>query len=169
MTKARTPYDTVVVSGGFDPVHIGHVRMILAAAEYGDVIVVANSDSWLYRKKGFVFMPWEQRKEILEALKGVVRVEWVDDHDETVCEALRRLKPTYFANGGDRKSNNVPEVQVCEELGIEMIWNVGGDKIESSSDLVNKRRQKEPPLEVENETIKQGWEKGYGHTKTSDK
>ena len=57
MTKARTPYDTVVVSGGFDPVHIGHVRMILAAAQYGDVIVVANSDSWLFRKKGFVFMP----------------------------------------------------------------------------------------------------------------
>ena len=76
MTKAKSPYDTVVVSGGFDPVHIGHVRLILAAAEYGDVIVVANSDSWLYRKKGFVFMTWEQRKEILEALKGVVRVEW---------------------------------------------------------------------------------------------
>ena len=69
MTKAKTPYDTVVVSGGFDPVHIGHVRLILGAAEYGDVIVVANSDSWLYRKKGFVFMPWNQRKEILEALK----------------------------------------------------------------------------------------------------
>lgn len=138
MTKARTPYDTVVVSGGFDPVHIGHVRLILSAAEYGDVIVVANSDSWLYRKKGFVFMTWEQRKEILEALKGVVRVEWVDDTDETVCEALRRIKPTYFANGGDRKGDNVPEVAVCNELGIEMLWNMGGGKVESSSDLVNK-------------------------------
>lgn len=138
MTKAKTPYDTVVVSGGFDPVHIGHVRLILAAAEYGDVIVVANSDSWLYRKKGFVFMTWEQRKEILEALKGVVRVEWVDDTDETVCEALRRIKPTCFANGGDRKDDNVPEVAVCNELGIEMLWNMGGGKVESSSDLVNK-------------------------------
>ena len=169
MTKARTPYDTVVVSGGFDPVHIGHVRMILAAAEYGDVIVFANSDSWLFRKKGFVFMPWDQRKEILEALKGVVRVEWVDDHDETVCEALRRLKPTYFANGGDRKSNNVPEVQVCEELDIEMIWNVGGDKIESSSDLVNKRRKKAPHPGIEKGAEKQGWKKGYGREKQSDK
>jgi cytidyltransferase-like protein len=138
MTKARTPYDTVVVSGGFDPVHIGHVRLILSAAEYGDVIVVANSDSWLYRKKGFVFMTWEQRREILEALKGVVRVEWVDDTDETVCEALKRIKPTYFANGGDRKGDNVPEVAVCNELGIEMLWNMGGGKVESSSDLVNK-------------------------------
>ena len=158
MTKAKTPYDTVVVSGGFDPVHIGHVRLILAAAEYGDVIVVANSDSWLYRKKGFVFMTWDQRKEILEALKGVVRVEWVDDTDETVCEALRRIKPTYFANGGDRKSNNVPEVQVCEELGIEMLWNMGGSKVESSSDLVNKANlNKDDNMP------------GYGRTKHSDK
>ena len=168
MIKARTPYDTVVVSGGFDPVHIGHVRMILAAAEYGDVIVVANSDSWLYRKKGFVFMPWDQRKEILEALKGVVRVEWVDDHDETVCEALRRLKPTYFANGGDRKSNNVPEVQVCEEMGIEMIWNVGGDKVESSSDLVNKRRQNKSALAAK-EPQKSRLRNGTGTIKSSDK
>jgi len=168
MTKARTPYDTVVVSGGFDPVHIGHVRMILAAAEYGDVIVVANSDSWLYRKKGFVFMSWDQRKEILEALKGVVRVEWVDDHDETVCEALRRLKPTYFANGGDRKSNNVPEVQVCEEMGIEMIWNVGGDKVESSSDLVNKRRPKKSALAT-TEVHEPRLRNGTGTIKSSDK
>ena len=167
MTKAKTPYDTVVVSGGFDPVHIGHVRMILAAAEYGDVIVVANSDSWLYRKKGFVFMPWDQRKEILEALKGVVRVEWVDDRDETVCEALRRLKPTYFANGGDRKDDNVPEVAVCEELGIEMVWNVGGGKVESSSDLVNKSRTKnvEPP---QPETLP-SWDNGNGSQKISEK
>jgi len=140
MTKRKTPYDTVVVSGGFDPVHIGHIRLILAAGEYGDVIVVANSDSWLFRKKGFVFMSWDQRKEILEALKGVVRVEWVDDRDETVCEALSRLKPTYFANGGDRKSNNVPEVQVCEDIGIEMLWNVGGSKAASSTELVNKSK-----------------------------
>ena len=155
MTKAKTPYDTVVVSGGFDPVHIGHVRLILAAAEYGDVIVVANSDSWLYRKKGFVFMTWEQRKEILEALKGVVRVEWVDDTDETVCEALRRIKPTYFANGGDRKDDNVPEVAVCAELGIEMLWNMGGSKIESSSDLVNKANQSK-----ESENIPSGYGRG---------
>ena len=159
MIKAKTPYDTVVVSGGFDPVHIGHVRLILAAAEYGDVIVVANSDSWLYRKKGFVFMTWDQRKEILEALKGVVRGEWVDDTDETVCEALRRIKPTYFANGGDRKGDNVPEVAVCQELGIEMLWNMGGSKIESSSDLVNKA----------NLNKEQSKTTGYGAGKHSDK
>ena len=162
---AKSPYDTVVVSGGFDPVHIGHVRLILAAAEYGDVIVVANSDSWLYRKKGFVFMTWDQRKEILEALKGVVKVEWVDDTDETVCEALRRIKPTYFANGGDRKGDNVPEVAVCKELGIEMIWNVGGGKIESSSELVNRaERSKTNPGQPDEEAMS-----GYGKIKHSEK
>ena len=132
---------TVMVSGGFDPVHIGHIRMIRDAAQHGGVIVVANSDAWLFRKKGFVFMEWEKRKELLEAIKGVIRVEWVDDSDETVCEALRRIKPTYFANGGDRKSDNVPEVAVCQELGIEMIWNVGGGKIDSSSQLVDRARE----------------------------
>lgn len=163
MTKAKTPYDTVVVSGGFDPVHIGHVRLILAASQYGDVIVVANSDSWLYRKKGFVFMTWDQRKEILEALKGVVRVEWVDDTDETVCEALRRIKPTYFANGGDRKGDNVPEVAVCKELGIEMIWNVGGGKIESSSELVNRAEDARNSFD-DSQSMS-----GYGRVKHSEK
>ena len=101
----------------------------------------------------------DQRKEILEALKGVVRVEWVDDTDETVCEALRRIKPTYFANGGDRKGDNVPEVAVCQELGIEMLWNMGGSKIESSSDLVNKANLNNP----------QGKATGNGAGKHSEK
>ena len=127
---------TVMVSGGFDPVHAGHIRMIRSAAKYGDVIVIANSDEWLYRKKGFVFMEWERRVEILNAIKGVVLVDSVDDTDGTVCEAIKRLKPTYFANGGDRKRTNTPEMEVCNELDIELLWSVGGGKIQSSSDLV---------------------------------
>jgi len=63
----------------------------------------------------------------------------VDDTDGTVCEALKKFKPTYFANGGDRTSENTPEMQVCEDLNIEMIWNVGGGKIQSSSELVDKK------------------------------
>ena len=131
-----TPYDTVLVSGGFDPAHIGHIRMILEAATYGNVIVVANSDAWLMRKKGYIFMPWEERAELLAAVRGVTSVERVSDTDGTVCEAIRRLKPTYFANGGDRKTNNTPEMDVCNELGVKLLWNVGGGKIQSSSDLV---------------------------------
>jgi D-beta-D-heptose 7-phosphate kinase/D-beta-D-heptose 1-phosphate adenosyltransferase len=133
---------TVMVSGGFDPVHAGHIRMLRAAAEYGDVIVVANSDEWLYRKKGFVFMEFVRRVEILNAIKGVILVDSVDDSDDTVCEAIRRLKPTYFANGGDRGRTNTPEQNICEELGVELLWSIGGDeKLASSSDLVKDARQ----------------------------
>jgi len=134
-SEAERP--TIMVSGGFDPVHAGHIRMIRAAAKYGDVIVIANSDAWLHNKKGFVFMDFHQRSEILNAIKGVILVDSVDDSDGTVCEAIRRLRPTYFANGGDRGKHNTPEQNVCDELGIEMLWSIGGDeKVAASSDLV---------------------------------
>ena len=137
--KETTRKKTVMVSGGFDPVHIGHIRMILEASKHGDVIVVANSDDWLYRKKGFVFMEFNQRAEILASIKGVIKVSGVDDHDGTVCEAIRRHKPDYFANGGDRKKHNTPEQAVCNELGVEMLWGVGGDsKANSSSELIER-------------------------------
>ena len=132
---------TVMVSGGCDPIHVGHVRMIQEAAKHGDVIVVANSDAWLERKKGYVFMPWEERAEIILSMRGVLDVLPVDDSDGTVCDALRRYNPGYFANGGDRKQNNTPEMDVCEELGIEMLWEVGGGKIQSSSDLVKNSKK----------------------------
>jgi len=133
----ETERPTVMVSGGFDPVHAGHIRMIRAAAKYGDVIVIANSDSWLHNKKGFVFMDFHQRSEILNAIKGVILVDSVDDSDGTVCEAIKKLRPTYFANGGDRGKHNTPEQDVCDELGIEMLWSIGGDeKVAASSDLV---------------------------------
>jgi D-beta-D-heptose 7-phosphate kinase/D-beta-D-heptose 1-phosphate adenosyltransferase len=130
---------TIMVSGGFDPVHVGHIRMILEASKYGDVIVVANSDDWLFRKKGFVFMEFEQRAEVLSSIKGVILVSGVDDSDGTVIEAIRRLKPDIFANGGDRKKHNTPEQFICEELGIEMLWGIGGEnKANSSSELVER-------------------------------
>jgi len=127
----------VAVSGGFDPVHIGHVRMIQDAATHGDVVIIANSDEWLKRKKGYVFMSWEDRAEILESIKGVIKVVSVDDSDDTVCEALSRIKPDAFANGGDRKKGNTPEMDICESLGIELLWNAGGKKIRSSSNIIN--------------------------------
>ncbi len=131
-----------MVSGGFDPIHVGHVRMIRAAAQYGDVIVVANSDKWLFRKKGYNFMSFKERKEILIAIKGVIDVLPVNDDDGTVCSALIKHQPTYFANGGDRKKENTPEKIVCEELGIKLLWNVGGEKIQSSSELVEFANEK---------------------------
>ena len=137
---------TVMVSGGFDPVHAGHIRMIRHAAQYGDVIVIANSDNWLYRKKGFVFMEWDRRVEILNAIKGVILVDSVDDTDGTVCEAISRHKPTFFANGGDRGKSNTPEQSVCEELGVQLLWGVGGEeKVDSSSELAKKVRDFKSP------------------------
>jgi len=127
----------VCVSGGFDPVHIGHLRMIQEASQHGRVVVIVNSDKWLMRKKGYIFMPFQERCEILKGFEATGDVTYVDDADGTVCEALRRIKPDYFANGGDRKNNNTPEMDVCEELGIDLLWNAGGGKIQSSSTLVN--------------------------------
>ncbi|UYM17210.1 adenylyltransferase/cytidyltransferase family protein [Endozoicomonas euniceicola] len=126
----------ICVSGGFDPVHIGHLRMFQAAGQYGQVVVIVNSDDWLLRKKGYVFMPLAERCELLEGFSCVDRTILVDDADNSVCEALARLKPDYFANGGDRKSDNTPEVELCQRLGIELLWNVGGGKAQSSSELV---------------------------------
>ena len=130
----------IAVSGGFDPIHSGHVRMILEAAEYGDVLVILNSDDWLMRKKGYQFMKWEERAEIISSIRGVVDVVRVDDSDGTVCEALKKMHQDFFANGGDRKSDNTPEGLICKELNIGLIWNVGGGKIQSSSELVKKVR-----------------------------
>ena len=132
----QTPYDTVCVSGGFDPVHIGHLRMIQDASHHGEVIVIVNSDKWLMRKKGYIFMPFEERCEILRGFNGVEETVAVDDLDGTVCEVLTRIKPTYFANGGDRESNNTPEMHLCKKLGIELLWYVGGYQVQSSDALV---------------------------------
>jgi len=131
---------TVMVSGGFDPIHVGHIRMIVEAAKHGNVIVVANSDEWLFRKKGYTFMGFQERKEILMSIKGVIDVVSVNDEDGTVCSALMEYKPTFFANGGDRNDKNTPEKLVCDELGIKMLWNIGGQKIQSSSELVMKSK-----------------------------
>ena len=87
-------------------------------------------------------MPWKERAEIMGNIKGVTIVTAVNDEDGTVCEAIRRHKPDAFANGGDRKTENTPEMDVCEELGIQLMWAIGGsDKPQSSSWLVNKLKE----------------------------
>lgn len=128
----------VCISGGFDPIHFGHARLIAAAYKaYGDVVVILNSDDWLRRKKGYVFMPFEQRAEILACMRGVKGIAAVDDSDNTVCEALYRIKPDYFANGGDRGVENTPELTLCLDLGIKPVFGIGGEKVASSSKLVS--------------------------------
>lgn len=126
----------VAISGGFDPAHDGHIRLIKAAADYGEVAVILNSDDWLIRKKGYCFMSFRQREMILREMRSVTFVHGVKDDDGTVCEALARIRPDYFANGGDRTSENTPELKLCVDLGIKPLFGVGGDKVASSSELV---------------------------------
>ncbi len=145
------PMRIVAVSGGFDPVHIGHIRMIREGRALGDkLVVILNNDHWLLKKKGFVFMPETERKEVLEAIAGVDEVVLTDhgpdDEDRSVCRALRLVRPHVFANGGDRKPDGdpIPEVTLCEELGIEMHYNIGqGGKVQSSSQLAKRFHEHE--------------------------
>ena len=139
----------VAVSGGFDPIHVGHLRMMQEAAKHGKLTVIINSDAWLRRKKGYVFMPWEERAELISALACVGNVIQAKDDDRTVCETLKELRPDIFANGGDRGVHTTPEAKLCEELGIELIWNVGGGKVRSSSELVKEISQKKSRLDRE--------------------
>lgn len=127
----------MMISGGFDPIHKGHIRYIQGAQRHGDVFVALNSDDWLRRKKGYVFMCWEERAEILQALG--LQVLSVDDQDGTVCQAIKKYRPDAFAKGGDRGLTNTPEVTLCHKLGIELLWDVGGGKVSSSSELVSRQ------------------------------
>lgn len=126
----------ICLSGGADCLHAGHIRMINDATAYGKVIWILNSDEWLRNKKGYVFMPWDERAEILKAMKNIYDVIAVDDRDGTVCEAIKAVKPDYFGNGGTRTNKNTPETVLCENTGVELVWGLGGKKIQSSSDLV---------------------------------
>lgn len=140
ISKRKEPV-VVTVSGGFDPLHIGHVRLFEEAKKLGDkLVIILNNDNWLMKKKGHVFMPEKERKEIIKALACVDKVVLTshprNPKDISVCAELRKIKPHIFANGGDRKKENIPEVATCEEIGCKMIFNVGGKKIQSSSWLV---------------------------------
>lgn len=141
----------VAVSGGFDPIHIGHIRMFKEARALGDkLVVILNNDNWLKKKKGYAFMPQKERKEIIENIKWVDGVVLTghkpNPQDMSVANDLKKLKPNIFANGGDRKVGNTPEGPVCEKYNIKMVFNIGrGGKIQSSSwllDAYNKRNSK---------------------------
>ena len=134
-------------SGGFDPLHVGHLRCIQHTArmcqggpkgrgEAGVFVVIVNGDGFLYRKKGYAFMPHHERMEIVAGIEGVDYVLGWDDGSQTVTGAIATLKPKYFTKGGDRNSaENVPEFDLCKEIGCKVMFNIGGGKIRSSSEL----------------------------------
>jgi len=133
---------TVAVSGAFDPIHVGHVRYIQEAAKLGDrLVVILNSDDFLLRQKGFVFMPFADRKEILESIKGVDEVIASVDKDQTVRKTLELVKPNIFAKGGDRTGpENIPEAGTCHKIGCKLVTGVGGGRIRSSVQISRKVR-----------------------------
>ena len=148
---ARTTRGTktrwVAVSGGFDPLHVGHVRMFAAARKLGDrLVVILNNDHWLRSKKGFAFMPQRERAEMIQMFPFVDKVVITNhvpgDADRSVVRALQQLKPDIFANGGDRKIGCIPEIMVCGKIGCKPVYNVGkGGKVQSSSWLLNRFRE----------------------------
>jgi cytidyltransferase-like protein len=131
----------IINSGYFDPLHVGHLECMELSKKLGDkLIIILNNDEQCVLKKGKAFMPVEERKKILEALKHVDEVFTSIDKDKSICESLKEIAEKYkgnkmiFAKGGDRFSYEIPEAKVCKELGIEIIDGVG-KKIQSSSNL----------------------------------
>lgn len=139
--KKKKPV-VVAVSGGFDPIHIGHTRLFKEARKLGDkLVVILNNDNWLKKKKGQVFMPQKERRELLQAINCVDKVVLTkhpsNPKDMSICAALKMLRPHIFANGGDRTIKNIPEVDTCEKIDCKMVFGVGkGGKIQSSSWLL---------------------------------
>ena len=138
----------VLVSGGFDPIHSGHIALIKEASKHGNVIILLNSDEWLRNKKGKEFLPFKERKIIMESIKKVVDVISFNDSDKTCLDGIRIILDRYpkskikFANGGDRNNETTPEKKYCEENNVEMIWGVGGNNKSNSSSWILERWKK---------------------------
>ena len=134
----------IVFTGGFDPIHSGHIDLINEAAKMGRVIVGLNSDEWLARKKGQAFLPWHEREYILRQFKNIMQVISFDDGDGTAIDAIRRAKNAFgsadkiiFVNGGDRTSDNIPEIDVFkDDPKVDFMFSVGGDNKKNSSSWI---------------------------------
>ena len=140
--------DIILISGGFDPIHSGHIKLINDANKYGDVIVLLNSDEWLRNKKGKEFLSFNERKIIMKNIKGVIDVIEFNDSDKTCIEGIKKAKSLYknyiikFANGGDRNDKTTPETEFCDKNDIETLFGIGGnDKSNSSSWILKKWKE----------------------------
>lgn len=136
----------IVVSGGFDPIHSGHIEYLKDAKKHGDILIVAlNSDSWLVNKKGKFFMPFNERKSIIESISYVDKViDFEDDLIGSCINGIEKIKEMYpddkifFANGGDRDKKNIPEMGVKD---INFLFNIGGGNKKNSSSWILKEWQ----------------------------
>lgn len=134
----------VVFTGGFDPIHSGHIDLINEAAKMGRVVVGLNSDEWLSRKKGQAFLPFIEREKIITQFKNVMQVISFDDTDGTAIDAIRKVKSNFgsahriiFVNGGDRNEGNIPELEFFkDDPKVDFIFSVGGDNKKNSSSWI---------------------------------
>ncbi|MEK7138775.1 MAG: adenylyltransferase/cytidyltransferase family protein [Patescibacteria group bacterium] len=152
MGNRNRKYKIVAVSGGMDPIHIGHVRLIQSAKKLGDkLVVILNNDNWLKKKKTHIFMHQKERKEILESIEGVGEVILTshkpNPEDMSVSKELAKIKPNIFAKGRNgRKEEEIPEAEICKKIGCKILFNVGrGGKIQSSSRLLAEYVEKLKP------------------------
>jgi cytidyltransferase-like protein len=130
----------VICTGGFDPLHSGHIEYLKAAKALGNILIVGiNSDAWLERKKGRAFMPFRERQSIISNLKFVDYAIAFDDSDDSACDIIEETKINYpnskiiFANGGDRTAKNIPEMSVTD---VDFVFGVGGKNKKNSSSWI---------------------------------
>ena len=143
--EVKIKKNIVLVSGGFDPIHSGHIKLIKEASNYGDIIVLLNSDDWLRKKKGKEFLSFDERKIILNSIKNVIDVVSCGNEDKTCIDGIKLAISKYsknkifFANGGDRNDNTTPEIIFCDQNNIETLWGIGGNKKSNSSSWILKK------------------------------
>mgnify|MGYP003114752012 FL=1 len=157
MAKKKKKYKVMLVSGGFDPVHKGHLEMIAHAREQAEEVwVILNNDFWLRQKKGQEFMDQDEREYIMSQVKGVTETFIVYPRsatDKTVCDGIYSAVQAYrrkfkgkmsmaFGNGGDRVEGNIPEADYCDSMEVDMVWGLG-KKVQSSSWLLEKFNNQE--------------------------
>ena len=160
----KKKYKVMLVSGGFDPVHKGHLEMIAEARKQAEEVwVILNNDRWLREKKGKEFMEQDEREYIMSQVKGVTKTFIVNPRiptDKTVCDGIYSAVMAYrrefkgkmrmaFGNGGDRVEGNIPEADYCDSMGVNMVWGLG-KKVQSSSWLLEKANNQEMDYNLHN-------------------
>ena len=143
--EVKIKRNIVLVSGGFDPIHSGHIKLIKEASNYGDIIILLNSDKWLQNKKGKEFLPFDEREIILASIKNVIDVMPCGNEDKTCIDGIKAAMLRYndsklfFAKGGDRNSNTTPEKLFCDQNNIKTLSGIGGDNKSNSSSWILKK------------------------------
>lgn len=142
MEQKEVQRQIILTSGGYGIIHQGHIECIQESAKINPealMVVIVNGDGWLFRKKGFIVMTEQERAEMVACISGVDYVIIWDDGTPTVSGAIAQIKPAYFTKGGDRNApQNIPEYSICQKVGCQVLFGVGGDKIQSSSNIIEK-------------------------------